>query len=97
MKATLFFSITVAIVIFTGVYFYVTRSQTVTVTDKYLKQRMDPKPKSTTNKPNLPMCGLDYYNIIVDYYIIDSQNITHKISEKQYWDTQIGDSIKVNS
>ncbi len=97
MKTTPFVSITGVIVIFTGIFFYVTRRQTATVTDKYLKQRMEPKPKSTTNRPNLPMCGLDYYNIIVDYYIIDSQNNTNKISEKQYWDTQIGDSIKVNS
>lgn len=97
MKATIFITITAAIVIFTGVYFYVTRSQTVTIVDKYLKQSMSPKPKSTTNMSQQPMCGLDYYNIIVDYYIIDSKNNTHKISEKQYWATQIGDSIKVNN
>lgn len=95
MKAIIFVSITISIV--TLFAFYVTRSQTVTVVDKYIKQSMSPKPNATKNMSHQPMCGLDYYNIIVDYYVTDSKNKTHKISEKQYWTINIGDNIKLNS
>lgn len=84
------------IVILALAFFIITSSQPVVVIDKYVKQRMEPKPKVTTISKQ-PMCGIDYYNIIVDYYIIDSTHNTHKISEQQYWNTQLGDSIKVNT
>lgn len=91
------------IIILFMVYIFRNHNKTnkyITVKDKYIHQYFEPKPTQQRQSKSIdktPKCGLDYLNIVVKYYVVDTYENKYEITSSQYNNVQIGEKFKVRA